>query len=187
VERSDTQGEGTTSKSPASPSQALTPPTPLPLAGEGRVQRSDTQGEGSESKSPRPLPTRLPKKPTADLLRIGWLLVDSGQPTAALAIFAEAIAADDRSAIAWAAYGLALAKAGEHTKAQEALFKAAMRAPKDIEVSCALGEAALLRGDFTAAHKALATCCTLDPKMETPCGLRARALLRKAQKQLSDI
>lgn len=111
------------------------------------------------------------------------LLIDA-QTSADL--FKAIIARVPERATYWAAYGTALAKLQRAAEAIPVLERAVLLSPKSIDVWCLLGELSIDVHDWPRATAALSRCLELDPGAKHPSGVRARALVKKAEKLLAE-
>ncbi len=118
------------------------------------------------------------------LARFGWQAVKAGSVDQACVALAEAVQLAPSTADYWAAYGVALTKALRFGDAVEAYRRSVALDSKNIFVWCNLAEVSLERSDYATAAVAIKRCMELDPKAEHPSGLRARALVRRAEKKL---
>jgi len=101
-----------------------------------------------------------------------------------IAALREALQARPNHAETTKALGLALAK-GRHTQeALDVLHRYATREAADIEIFCVIGELCLEQRDYRGMAAALRRCLELDPDAVHPSGVRARGLIKKAEKQL---
>ena len=101
------------------------------------------------------------------------------------ALFRELARREPRNPDYWAALGLALAKNSQRREAILALERAVELRPKNIEAWCVLGELAMDEMEWKKAAAALRRCLELDPNAKNAHGLRARALIKKGEKLLT--
>ncbi len=118
------------------------------------------------------------------LARFGWQAVKAEQIDQACTSLAEAVALAPAVPDYWAAYGVALTKAFRLGDAADAFRRCLALDAKNIFVWCNLAEVSLERTDYAGTAVAIKRCMELDPKAEHPSGLRARALVRRAEKKL---
>jgi tetratricopeptide (TPR) repeat protein len=118
------------------------------------------------------------------LASYGWRCVEAGELDSGLAALLEAeIAKPDHPEIQ-KAVGLAYARAMTPHLALRRLRAYLAKHPDDIEILCVAGELFLQRLDYASMADALGKCLKLDPTAAHPSGVRARALIKKAEKQL---
>lgn len=115
--------------------------------------------------------------------RAGCKALERGDLAYAEAYLRDALALDANDADASAALGLTLAQAG---RAELALPYLSAADGARIDVQCALGEIKLGLLDYAGAAKALARCLQLDPQGVQPHGVRARMLIKRAQRKLTE-
>jgi Flp pilus assembly protein TadD len=117
--------------------------------------------------------------------RSGWSLSQSGALDQALALLEDAVTClpSDRDVVS--AYAFTLAKALRTKEAHYWLQRAAELSPDNIEVQVAAGEIACEVQDYAGAAQRFARCLQLDPSGREPAGIRARALIKRTEKQLA--
>lgn len=124
------------------------------------------------------------------LAKQAWQLVQAGSPEEqaqaleGLEVAAE-LAPDDVEVIA--AFGLALARGQQGGRALFALkgvLARPMSSALELELNCVVAELALELQRYQEARAAIERCLALDPNAQSGAGVRARALLKKAEKQL---
>ena len=118
------------------------------------------------------------------LARIGWAASEANEHTHAVAALEQCVRLAPNHVPYLNALGLALARALKPVEALPYLLKSLALKPDDIEIACAVGEISVERLDSETAGKWLKQCLTLDPKAQHPAGVRARGLIKKAEKQL---
>lgn len=118
------------------------------------------------------------------LASFGWQLVNSGKIAPGVAALERVVSAAPAVADYWTAYGIGLAKADKHRPAIVALERSLALRADNLEVLCVVGELKLGVADYRGAAAALKRCLELDPDGIARAGIRARALIRKGQKQL---
>ena len=114
----------------------------------------------------------------------GWQRVKAGKPAEAIDALREAAALSGSAPAHLKALAVAQAKATHVSDSVDTLQRLIKVAPLDIEAWCMLGELSLDRGDLATAARALGLCMQLDPQKTHPSGLRARALIKRAEKFL---
>jgi cytochrome c-type biogenesis protein CcmH/NrfG len=96
-----------------------------------------------------------------------------------------ALASDPYSHPAWMVLGGALAKQKYFRLAAECFEHALRLRPNDVEAWVALGESFVSMLDYKAASVALKRALELDPEAAHPAGRRARAIVGRTIKKLS--
>ncbi len=119
------------------------------------------------------------------LAKLGWSLVESNKAEEALEPLVMATELAPRNAAYWASLGMAFARLLRPLDAIRCFEQSLALAPKSIEIWCAVGELSLDRLDYRLAAQAFKRCLELDPQAQHPSGVRARALIRRAQKHLA--
>lgn len=84
------------------------------------------------------------------------------------------------------AFAAALVRTGKHKDAARVLEQVIVADAKDIEARCVVAELYVQMVRYLDAEKHLTACLQLDPKSETPHGVRARVVLRRLQRQLEE-
>lgn len=118
------------------------------------------------------------------LARSGWQLVQQNQLEDAVLLLEGARDVLHDDADVWAALGIAYARSQKVHEALAALQTALLLDDKRIELWCIVAELSIERFDYTLALQAVGKCLALDPHSKHPAGIRARALIKKAEKQL---
>lgn len=118
------------------------------------------------------------------LARFGVAALEQGELNQAIAALEEAVKREPNRVDLLNALGIALARALRPVDALRYLQKSLLLAADDVEVLCVVGELSVERLDYDTAAKVLKRCLELDPKAQHPAGVRARALIKKAEKQL---
>jgi Flp pilus assembly protein TadD len=83
-------------------------------------------------------------------------------------------------------YAAALIRSGKHKEGVTILRKVAEATPDDIELHCVIGELLATMLEYAEAKTHLDRCLALDPKSDTPHGVRARVLYRRMQRALEN-
>ncbi len=138
-----------------------------------------------KKKAPKKIGLR--KLRAEQVAKLAWSYVDDGNPKDALPLLQMAVELEPNNDEYWAALGMAHARALQPSQAIQAFERAlSLRpdSPQSIDLWCSVGELSLDRFDYKLAAQALSKCLALDPEAAHPSGVRARALIRKAQKQL---
>ena len=112
------------------------------------------------------------------------MLVQAAEFSGALAILSEAEGIPPPNPDVLVALAIAEAKSGQERLAITRLKSATHVAPAHLEAWTMLAELTLAVADYEAFTLAAETAVALDPEVKHPCGVRARALIRKAQKRL---
>ncbi len=133
------------------------------------------------SDSPGGLRDRLIKMRTHALACLA-----NGDFKTALADLKIVTALTPRDAEAQKGYAAALIRSGKHKEGVAILRKLAEITPNDIELHCVLGELLATMLEYVQAKQHLDRCLTLDPKSDTPHGVRARVLYRRMHRALEN-
>lgn len=127
---------------------------------------------------------RLTADSARKLARFGWQQVLDGELQTGINALEEAFIALPFDIELKKALGLAYARAQRPAEALACLRSVVLHRPDDIEVHCVMGELSLERRDFKSMAESLARCLQLDPNAKHPSGVRARGLIKKAEKHL---
>jgi Flp pilus assembly protein TadD len=84
------------------------------------------------------------------------------------------------------AYAAALIRSNKHRDGMAVLRMLLDREPNDLELHCVLGELCSTMLDHHAALGHFRRCLELDPRSQSPHGVRARVLIRKMEHALED-
>ena len=163
---------GSKTKAPAKASAPAKAAAPAKVpATTGAPPASNAKAKPSEAK-------------VAKLARYGWHTLALGDTAAGLTALQAVVELAPERADYWSAYSIALAKGNRHIDACHALNRAVGLNPKDIDAWCVLSELLLGLHDYKNATAAFRKVLALDPGGTHPSGVRVRALIRKADKQL---
>ncbi|MCC6806269.1 MAG: tetratricopeptide repeat protein [Deltaproteobacteria bacterium] len=125
-----------------------------------------------------------PEDRAGHLARYGWQAAQANDLEGGVIALREATALVPSVADYWSAYGIALAKTFRLAEAVDALRRCLSLDPANVQIWCIVGEISLDRGDYNGAAVALKRCLELDPNATHPSGLRARALIKRGERQL---
>jgi cytochrome c-type biogenesis protein CcmH/NrfG len=118
------------------------------------------------------------------LARNGWQLVQQNQLEDAVLLLEAANVVLSEDPDVWAALGIAYARSQKVHEALASLQTALLLDDKRIELWCIVAELSIERFDYALSLQAITKCLALDPDSKHPAGIRARALIKKAEKQL---
>lgn len=118
------------------------------------------------------------------LVAAGVAALKSRHYAAAEAYLRDALALAPDDADAQVALGLTLAVTQREDEAVAWLQRGVASAEKRLDAWCALGEIYVARLDYQKAATALGKCLELDPDGTHPHGVRARMLIKRAERQL---
>ena len=116
----------------------------------------------------------------------GLACLANGDFQTALAELKIVTALTPRDAEARKGYAAAMIRSGKHKDGVTILRKVAESTPNDIELHCVIGELLATMLEYVQAKVHLDRCLVLDPRSDTPHGVRARVLYRRMQLALEN-